>query len=350
MATAEATADCLALQDAQAYVLASFVFAAFGASTNVVTIFLIVWTRAYRQHVHRLTLYLAILGLFFSAAMGIEVIPVDTDGSLNSSRVSLKKGPQWQSACAAIGFAVEHLAFSRSLATLSVCFYIFVLAVFDVKLNRIAQEITGVVLVLFLPTLLSWIPFLNDSYGLTGAWCWIKDDSCDNNVSSTLTFGRKLQLGMAALDVVPSAISLSLIVGVGVIFCHRALRMPEYVRKQHWRALKEIFPLSCYPFCLGATVLWLGITRMTEGGYTNLMVEVALLQTLPLVLLLSFLSHSSVRRSCTVRLKCPLAAAHGIQEGGERGAAAAGRSHIRGSTKPRDHTETDSLITRTSLV
>ena len=58
-----ATADCLVLQDAQAYVLASFVFAAFGASTNVVTIFLIVWTRAYRQHVHRLTLYLAILGL-----------------------------------------------------------------------------------------------------------------------------------------------------------------------------------------------------------------------------------------------------------------------------------------------
>lgn len=334
--------SCLTHGEGHKYVLASSLFAVLGSLANVVTIFLIWWTRAYRQHVHRLTFYLAILGLLFSTILGLDVVPADVGNGSDSSHVTLRKGERWTAACAWIGFAVQHLAFSRSLATLSICLYIFMLAVFEVKLNRFSHEVTGVIFVLFLPALLSWIPFLHNSYGLTGAWCWIKEE-CDNGTANSTSSGTKLQIVMAVLDIVPNVASLALVVTVVVVFLRRALHMPDYLQKQHRRALKEVLPLGCYPFCLAVTILCLSFTRILAVGYSGLMVVVALLQTVPVVLPLSFMLHSSVRRSCIVRLTPRSAVAGAVQGTGDQrgdGVAASTRSR-------RNPTETDSLLRQT---
>lgn len=346
---------CLSSHDGQVYVLTSSVFAVFGSLANLLTIFLIVWTRAYRQHVHRLTLYLAILGLCFSVALGLDVIPADIDAG--NSYVVVRSGWHWDDVCTAIGFVIEHLAFSRSLASLTVCFYIFMLAVFEVKLNRTVHEVSGVAMILFLPALLSWIPFVHRTYGLAGVWCWMKVDCSNSNNSSESLFSKDVEIGMVALDIVPNVASLVLICAVGVVFGRRArtIRMPEYMylRKQHWLALKEVFPLSLYPFCLGVAILELEITRILTLDTTYWLVSVCLLQTVPLILPLSLLSHSSIRRSCVSRFKAAnghAVSVQGEEEEEEEGPAGSQDNiHVHSESPRRVPTETDSLIGHPSV-
>lgn len=292
--------SCLTVHEAQVYIAVNSLFASLGSLANLVTIVLIVWTKAYRKHIHRLTLYLATIGLFFSLAVGLEVAPVDSSGSGNGT---LKVREGWNGACEAIGFVAQHIGLSRSLAVLAVCFHVFLLAICQVKLKRRLYEAAGVTCVILLPTLLSWVPFVNRTYGLIGVWCWIGDDCA---APSRDTFGSRLRIGAAVIgDVVPITVSVALIGAVTGVFCWR-LRDPFGLRKQHVLALRELLPLLCYPLA-SAVSLFFGMINSAvldsnQSRYAGEMVAVCLMQIAALFLPLSFLLHPSIRRNIRSRV------------------------------------------------
>eukprot|EP00731_Ephydatia_muelleri_P008799 Em0004g1137a len=296
--------SCLTVQEGRIYIAVNSAFASLGSLANLVTIILIVWTKAYKKHVHRLTLYLAAFSLCFSLAVGLEVVPVDWSGSSNDT---LKVREGWNDACAAIGFAAQHVGLSRSLAVLVVCLYVFLLAICQVKLKRRFYEAAGVACVVLLPSLLSWVPFVNHTYGLTGVWCWIGDD-CAAPFHDT--FASKLRIvGAVVGDVVPITTSVVLIGVVTTVFCWRLRDHSEY-RDQHLLALRELLPLACYPLA-SAVSLFFGMINSaalhTQSRYAGEMVAVCLMQSAALFLPLSFLLHPSVRRSIRIKLSKPSA-------------------------------------------
>ena len=299
--TTNATNTCLTVDEGRIYIVVNSLFASLGSLANVLTIFLIVWTKAYRQHVHRLTLYLAILGLGQSIMIGLETLPADTDGKPDGDFVSVRSG--WNSACVAIGFVAQHLGLSKSLTVLSVCFYLFMLAICQVKLQKPVYEVSGVLSVIFLPSLVSWLPFIRDQYGLVGVWCWIKYE-CLNPTQAEL--GSYFRLGASLIvDIGPHTLSVILISSVAIVFCKRSCcNSKSSVRQQHWLALKEVSPLVSYPLA-SALSLFFGtvnnvILRASDAGYSRYageMMTLCLMQAANLAIPVSFLLHPSVRRS-----------------------------------------------------
>lgn len=290
--------SCLTADEGRVYIALNSLFASLGALANILTIFLIVWTKAYEMHVHRLSLYLAAFSLFFSLSVGLEVVPVDSSGRSNGT-VTVREG--WDDACTAIGFVAQHVGLSRSLAVLGVCFYVFSLAIFEVKLKQRVYEVAGLTCVALLPALISWVPFVRRTYGLTGVWCWIGDECAAPYRSN---WGSQLRLGAAVVgDVIPITISVVLIVVVAVVFCWR-LRNKSGLRAQHLRALRELLPLTCYPLA-SAVSLFFGLINSaalhSQSRYAGEMITLCLMQTAALFLPLSFLLHPSIRRRIRIK-------------------------------------------------
>ena len=293
--------SCLSVGEGRIYIAINSLFASLGALANLLTILLIAWTRAYKTHVHRLTLYLAIFGLGFSVAVGLEVAPVDASGDTNNSTVEVREG--WDEACAVIGFVAQHVGLSRSLAVLCVCLYVFLIAVCQANVQPRIYEATGVLIVTFAPATLSWVPFLRHTYGLAGTWCWIRDDC---TVQFHDTFSARLRTGAAVIgDLVPITLSVALIASVSLVFCWR-LRYRPNLRRQHTLALMELLPLTCYPLASAVSLYCGAINSVAwhlQSRYAGEMVTICLMQSAALVLPLSFLLHPSVRRRIVVRAK-----------------------------------------------
>lgn len=305
---ANATNTCLTVEEGRVFIIINSVFAALGSSANLVTVVLVVWTKAYRQHVHRLTLYLAVLGLIHSAMIGLETLPVDT-ARAGGDVVMVRNG--WDHSCTAIGFLGQHMGLSKSLTVLSICLFLFMLAICQVKMHKPVHEVTGVLCVVFLPALTSWVPFIGSQYGLIGVWCWIKYD-CLNPTQTEM--GSYFRIGASVLlDIAPHTLSIILISSVAIVFWKRSCcHTKTSLRQSNWLALKEVSPLVCYPLA-SALALLVGTannvvvkvesTRIDHSRYVGEMATLCLMQTANLAIPISFLLHPSIRRGIVAKLK-----------------------------------------------
>ena len=64
--------------------------------------------------------------------------------------------------------------------------YLTLMAVFKHQADKPKHEVSGLVVILLLPFIINWIPFVNDMYGLSGIWCWIKLTNGDCHGDYTL--------------------------------------------------------------------------------------------------------------------------------------------------------------------
>lgn len=144
----------------------------------IVAMIFIFATKQHSYFVNRLVLYLVIASTFWSLGVIGEVIPVIHDS--HNSRVKVRDG--WEGACAALGFITQ---VTESVKTLVVCWivlYLFILVVFKYNASRLHHEAFGLIIVVIVPLMVDWLPFVWNSYGLSGLWCWIKltDDHCND--------------------------------------------------------------------------------------------------------------------------------------------------------------------------
>ena len=123
-----------------------------------------------------------------------------------------------------------------------------------------------------LPLPFACVPFVTNSYGLAGAWCWIRATDNDCN---TLVVGIAEQF---ALNYIPLfIITVSTIPAIVVIVCilckrarayNREHRNPLLPKQNHRAALKEVLPLIAYPIIFHA-LSFVAIANRTERAITG---------------------------------------------------------------------------------
>ena len=168
------------------------------------------------------------------------------------------------------------------LFTMCLVFHIFCLAVCLKNLEK--QEIVYVLVSVLLPLLQFWIPFVNDSYGLVGAWCWIRNwkDDCPSNRYTTgiieqftLWYGPLLiSLTLCLIAVVVIALVL-----IWRAFLSQKMELEPLIKGNRNKAvLKQLLPLLVYPIIIFLLALLPLIDAMSSGGY-NLFLDYTITET-----------------------------------------------------------------------
>ena len=262
-------------------------FSIVGSLAAISAVVLILITRAYRQYVFRLQLYLAVACFFFAVSVGFETLPVQVTVETNSSIAAVREG--WNDSCVAIGFLAQYFGFAKSFSVLWICIYVFMAAVYERQLRQLKYEISGLVFTFALPAAITWIPLLHGSYGLMGIWCNIKLPF--NHIDTIYVL-----MSQGLIFVIQFA-SLILLFSAVVKFCK-----PSDVYSK--AALREILPLTIYPPLYSiASVIYASniIINVTVHGLKpaeeneNEIIVVSLLQTCVLSIPLSLLLHPRLR-------------------------------------------------------
>lgn len=130
----------------------------------------------------RLVLYFMIASIVQAFCQVLGVVPVEaTDGGV----LSIRNGSGWSDMCAVVGYLDT---VSSSVTNLVIIWFMLYMLqqryrqiqrkskgpIFSTNNSSYVYEIVGVLLVISIPILIGWIPFVKDMYGLSGPWCWIK--------------------------------------------------------------------------------------------------------------------------------------------------------------------------------
>ena len=266
------------------------------ATACCLAVLLIIFFKAHRRFVHRLTLYLAIVAFIYSVIFALQILPVkDHCGYVVVRQEGL---------CTALGFLVEYSAWVMLLFMCWITLHIFMLAVLKRNYKSKKYEAGGVIACHVGPLLFSVIPFINfkngTMYGLAGAWCWIRvtSEDCHPYPEGTteqfvLWYGPLIFL--VALSFVGMLVMIVVLYrgtreGPGVFSASYQLQ------KQYKEAIKEAKPLLFYPIafnvicCLAfANRVYYAATRKT---YFTLWVAHAVADPcLPLFIPVAFLLH-----------------------------------------------------------
>ena len=123
--------------------------------------------RLYKNFTYRLAMYQVLSSLCLSAAEASAITLLNFNGNI-----------YYQIACKTTAFPLEYFSWVKLLVTLCLVFHLFCLAVCLRNFKKL--EIGYVLFSILFPLLFSWIPFIHNSFGVVGAWCWIRSwkDDC----------------------------------------------------------------------------------------------------------------------------------------------------------------------------
>ena len=228
-----------------------------GAAAIVVCIFALIMALKFKLHkffIHRLAIYQVLSASLYSIVCVLEVIFINYDGS-----------SAYHILCIIEGFLLEYTLWIKLMFTFCLTFHLFCFSVFHVKFARL--EVFYVLASVLGPLLFIWIPFVSINgrgitYGLAGAWCWIRNWQ-NNNASQNLEPGEIEQYTL----LYGPAISGLMLCGVAVLViavvlicraynckcCHQNNDdefQPLLIngdRKTKKKILREILPLIIYP-------------------------------------------------------------------------------------------------------
>ena len=144
--------------------------------TNLLAILVIFCGRSFKRPIIRSVLYLLVADILLALVQIVELFPV----TYKDGFVKVRPGEAWKNACGTFGFLDQVTAWIRDLF---VVFVVVQLFLFVKKTDKHPQpqtekekigEACGVCICFLFPFTFNWIPFLDDYYGLSGHWCWIK--------------------------------------------------------------------------------------------------------------------------------------------------------------------------------
>lgn len=203
-------------------------------------IILIILMKKYMFFIQRLIFYLSIAALSNCIVMALRFIRLaDHDGKFED--------PVLHHVCIIAGFLDETTAWYVTLAFVCITITLFRSAVFHKDSEKF--EILYILIIFVSPLFVTWIPFIHNTYGEAGPWCWIRkhDDNCAHD-----KFGVVLRY---ALWYVPNYVIL------GIVFLAYVFIIINVLRKKHkWfgrydpetkhrkeMMTKEVWPLLLYP-------------------------------------------------------------------------------------------------------
>ncbi len=229
-----------------------------------IVIFSMFALRKYHFFVQRLILYLCISALINSFSIMLR---------FQRSTRFLPNDVDLHVLCIITAFIDQATAWAENIAISCITFNLLLTAVFNKDTDRFEPVYAS--LIFILPLLINWIPFIENTYGEAGAWCWISNTDQDCN---EIIFGNYARL---FLWYVPSTTILIIVILVYLFIVIWVTRQrqnwvgkfdPETERKKA-NLQKEVLPLMFYP--LGFLIINLfplinrihGFIYITEPSY-----------------------------------------------------------------------------------
>ena len=289
------SSSCLIVEGAKPLVAAYSVFPVIAIASYTLSIAMIVRISAYRKFSHRLMLYLAIAGAIRTFGLWLQVLPVDIEQP-DGNPVSVREG--WDGLCVFSGFFSQYTAFLESFVIVWICLHIFAFVIFQKQFNHPKQEAFGVLAIVLVPLLMTWEPFIEESYGLTAFNCWIKDECQGGNPWHRLVI-------IFSVDLVPLCalrlVGVTLILAAIFSLCRNARR--GLLKHKHWLAIREILPLIMYPSLYAVIGIGRIIIDAAGDGYNAVIdaATVCLYDVAAITVPLSLILQSGFRREFSRR-------------------------------------------------
>ena len=233
--------------------------AVISSTVCIIAVSTALFLKLYKYFSYRLAIYQVLSSLFFSMA---EILTL--------SLLNYNGDEYYQIACKVDAFLAEYTVWVKLLFTLCVSFHFFCLTVCLRNFENF--EAAYILISVLLPLLFTWIPFIDDLYGLAGAWCWIKvwKDNCASHHSLEGTIEQfTLWYG-------PLFVSLTVVL-VGFLIIPVSLAWRKSQRKTNSEnerllmkekdleikeAIKRLLPLLAYPAIFYVLALFPLINRI----------------------------------------------------------------------------------------
>ena len=164
----------------------------------------------------------------------------------------LQNGSSWELVCKSFGFLDQVTAWMGHLCMTWVIIYLIYLLIKKKRIEtaqRSNEEIAGLAVCFLVPFVFNWIPFLNNYYGFSGSWCWIRmtaDYGC--SITEGLSYIIVLYYGPLLLFVLFNFVSCVF------LFCG-FYRNPKYHSK-------EFLFVLLYPFFYGMLFIIVFLSRI----------------------------------------------------------------------------------------
>ena len=198
--------------------------------------------------VFRIVLYAMIANGLQITVQLVEVFPVHNINGTNM----LQNGSSWELACKSFGFLDQVTAWMGHLCMTWVIVYLIYLLIKKKRIEtaqRSKEEIAGLAVCFLVPFVFNWIPFLNNYYGFSGSWCWIRmtaNNGC--SITEGLTYIIVLYYGPLLLFVLFNLVSCVF------LFCG-FYSDPKYHSK-------EFLFVLLYPFFYGMLFIVVFLSRI----------------------------------------------------------------------------------------
>ena len=212
--------------------------AAVSALACALSIGLFVYRRLYHRFIERLVVYLLILSLLYSFSGVFQWVAI----FYNSMNGDALRG------CKAVGFLTQYSSCAVLLFLFALSLLLFASIVLQQDWSGYKWEVTTFLISLFTPALFSWIPFVHDHYGLSGAWCWISAHNATCGLSNAGLYEQVAlwYVPQTLLMLIATSLIVVIVLNLTEVCCFKVkdIKVP---REVYQKALKKLLPLLAYP-------------------------------------------------------------------------------------------------------
>ena len=242
-------------------------------SMCLIAVSIVLRMRLYKHFTYRLAMYQILSSLCLSVAEVSFITLRNYDDDTYQQKV-----------CKTTAFLLEYFLWIKLLFTLCLVFHLFSLAVCLKNFQKL--EIGYVLFSILFPLLYTWIPFIHNSFGIAGAWCWIrdwKDDCANEKYHEGIIEQFVLWYGPLFISLTLSVVAVFIILIVLAQRAYAHKKNPEneclienHERNQNKKAIKELLPLLTYPVLFYILALFPLINRVYSAISYNANVNLAM--------------------------------------------------------------------------
>uniref|UniRef100_A0A1X7V874 G-protein coupled receptors family 2 profile 2 domain-containing protein n=1 Tax=Amphimedon queenslandica TaxID=400682 RepID=A0A1X7V874_AMPQE len=188
----------------------------------------------------RLSLYLTILALLYSVATTFQWV----------SSSAIDEQPGGEQGCKAVAFFVQYSSWSLLVFTFLLTLILFITVYKRKEPHYKRWEIGTLLASILSPLITVWIPFINDSYGLSGIWCWIRSHDSTNCTVFLPGVIEQIALWYAPLSILMIASSILMFMTIGK-YIYLVFKPCGYqtidADLRYQNSFKDYSPLVVYP-------------------------------------------------------------------------------------------------------
>ena len=208
-----------------AIIAASSGFFSLLASTLVILV--IVLFKKHHIFIQRLILYLCIAAALNAASITLRFSRMAYD--FHSNGTDHNENGNLKRLCMAAAFIDQTTIWALTLAFCCLTFNMLIVTLFNKSTQRL--EVGYFLFIFLVPVLFNWVPFLHESYGEAGAWCWIRAKNYDKTDDTCTTHKLGVYLRYA-LWYVPHYLILATLLLAYLVVVANVVR-----KSRHWRGL-----------------------------------------------------------------------------------------------------------------